>query len=154
MTKIDTSNKLNDKQSLAISLIILGQNDSEVAGKVKVTRQTVNKWKNRFPEFIATLNATRLSLWDSQIERLRKLLPEAVSILQEELKDENPKVRRDAARFLLRGISLMPSGSTVAEVVQNKMEKELDETRSDGFLRTLGKVRFGNSDMEKRADKP
>ena len=69
MDKCDERRQLSVEQERALELIILGQNDREVAESLSIARQTVHKWRNYNPLFVANLNAIRQDLWDSQTIR-------------------------------------------------------------------------------------
>jgi transposase len=140
MTKSDNKRQLSDKQFRAITLIVSGKNDSEVAKTLNVTRQTVNKWKNKEHRFVAELNYQRKEVWDSHVDYLRSLLPKAVEILVKELNSEDLKISKDAARFILSKIILMPTGKVIpAEVEMEMLENasKADPARA-ALLRSYG----------------
>ena len=49
--KCDERRQLSVEQERALELIILGQNDREVAESLSIARQTVHKWRNYNPLF-------------------------------------------------------------------------------------------------------
>ena len=69
MDKCDERRQLSVEQERALELIILGQNDREVAESLSIARQTVHKWRNYNPLFVANLNAIRQNLWGSETIR-------------------------------------------------------------------------------------
>jgi hypothetical protein len=79
--------ELSVAKSNAIDLIVSGSNDQEAAESVGMTRQTVNGWRNHDPDFIAALNARRLDLWSGAVDKLRSLLPTALTTLEAALID-------------------------------------------------------------------
>jgi hypothetical protein len=76
---------LTVEQQNAIDLLITGKTDAETAELVGVHRVTVTKWRLSDPWFQAELNCRRLELWGAAAERLRALLPKALSVLEREL---------------------------------------------------------------------
>ena len=90
-TKPDISRQkeLSVRQANAIDLLLTGKTDSEVAKAVRVTRQTVNGWRNGNPEFMVELSARRVSLWEAQDDRIRDLVPQAVDLLRTKIQDGN-----------------------------------------------------------------
>ena len=67
-TKPDISRhkELSVRQANAVDLLLAGKTDGEVAKAVRVTRQTVNEWRNGNTEFMAELNARRVGLSEPQ----------------------------------------------------------------------------------------
>ena len=113
--------ELSDRQQLAMPLVVAGKADKEVADEVKVTRETVWRWRHQ-PEFIAALNTYRKEVFGATKERLRDLVTGAVEALAEGLADENPRVRVQAAVHILKaaklyGERLPPIGPTTTEAV-------------------------------------
>ena len=129
LTKSDKTRQLSDKHLRAIPLILSGKTDSEVAKAVGVSRQTINYWKNKDIYFQAELNYQRREAYDSQIERIRRLLPKAVDVIEDGLNSKDPKVRREAARFYFNKLNLKPSGHITPEEIDNdiKLKNELIE---------------------------
>jgi len=85
----EKSQNLTEKQLSAISLIIQGKNDSEVAREVGVTRETVNRWKNQDEHFEAELNRIERDMWNESKRKLRELSSKAIEILAKELEGED-----------------------------------------------------------------
>ena len=129
--------ELSDRQQLAMPLVVAGKADKEVADEVKVTRETVWRWRHQ-PEFIAALNTYRKEVFGATKERLRDLVTGAVEALAEGLADENPRVRVQAAVHILKaaklyGKELPPIGPTTPEDVVQAQK----ETSTDRRLREL-----------------
>lgn len=80
---------LSIEQQNAIGLLITGLTDREVAERVGVRRETVTKWRLYHPAFRAELNRIRKGLWEQGVDRLRNLVPDAVSVLEEVIHDIN-----------------------------------------------------------------
>ena len=114
-TETDKSGQLSPEQEQAIALILTGQTDQAIGDAVGVTRQTVNGWRNHHPEFMATLNQQRATIWEAHTERLRGLASGAIDTLADALDDDDPKEQRAAAVHILKacglyGQSLQPVG--------------------------------------------
>jgi hypothetical protein len=112
---------LTPQQLAAIELLIAGRSDVEVAAKVGVTRETVNRWRNWNPLFVATLNEWRLDLWKATRERLRHLNAQALDVIEQHLRAGNLK----AALALLKYAhdEKFPNGSTnVPDVIDDFAE--------------------------------
>lgn len=127
MTKSDKTRQLSVEQENAIDLLIQGHSDREVAEAVKVSRQTVNQWRNHDAVFVAASNARRHEIWGSQAERLRNLVSKAVDVLSEGLNAEDEKVRLNAAIHILKAVKLYgtsqyPQGSTDPSIVESQWE--------------------------------
>ena len=117
------SEALSIEQLNAIDLLIQGKTDFVVGEAVGVARQTVCNWRNQNAAFIAELNTRRKDIWQSQEDKLRSLVAEAVDVLADELRCEDAKARSDAAKFLIRasgfyGQSIEPVGNTDAEDIE------------------------------------
>lgn len=124
MAKSDEIRQLNIEQENAIDLLIQGRSDREVAEAVGVSRQTITGWRNYNPVFIAVLNERRYEIWGAQTERLRGLVESAVSVLQNDLDNEDMRLRQSAAVHILKavglyGADLQPTGKILAEDVED-----------------------------------
>lgn len=131
MAKSDKTRQLSLEQENAIDLLIQGKSDREVAEAVKVSRQTVNQWRNHDAVFVSALNARRQEIWGSQSERLRSLVKKAVDVLEADLDSDERKLRQSAAIHLLKavkvyGTPLYPHGSTDPEDIESEWKRSLD----------------------------
>ena len=93
---------LNDRQHLAIELLIAGKTLTAVAPQVGVSRKTASQWRNQDREFIAELKRRRLAQYSGIGDKLRALLDPAVDVLAEQLSDRYDHTRFRAATALLR----------------------------------------------------
>ena len=102
----------------AIDLLVTGSSDKEVADKVGVDRSTVTRWRNYHPAFIAELNVQREALWGTAKEKLRSLMPEAVDVVAEAIRDnENPN-RVKVAIELLRSVKMSETVSNIPRTIE------------------------------------
>ncbi|NPV54733.1 MAG: helix-turn-helix domain-containing protein [Firmicutes bacterium] len=122
--KADKTRQLTIEQQNAIDLLLQGKSDREVAEAVGVSHQTVTEWRNNNAVFVAELNRRRQETWGSQIERLRQLVAQAVSVLEEGLQQKQDlRLRQAAAVHILRaiglyGVNLAPKGATDPEGIE------------------------------------
>ena len=104
-TQADRSGQvLSIAQLNAIDCLAAGQTDAETAEAVGVTRQTINVWRNHHPGFIAALNARRLGIWGAAADRLRALLPVALTTLEKALSQEEADWRTAVKVIELAGL--------------------------------------------------
>lgn len=89
---------LSARQLSAIPLILLGQSDSQVANSVGVTRESVCRWRNSHPRFIAELHRQRSLRHAALADRYNNLLDSALSIL-EEFNDSEEVSLEDVAKM-------------------------------------------------------
>jgi hypothetical protein len=85
----NSGHQLNAAQLAAVDLVVAGNRDHEVGAAVRVSRQTVCGWRMHDPYFRAAVNARRLEVWGSAVERIRALLPRAAARLEMELDGPN-----------------------------------------------------------------
>jgi hypothetical protein len=93
--------RLSPQQLYAIDLILIGEDDDDIAGKVGVSRTTIWRWKNFYPAFAERLNQRQVEIWGQAGDRLRAALDEAVGELIAQLRDGEAWERFRAARTLL-----------------------------------------------------
>jgi len=130
VAKIGKSRQLTIEQENAIDLLLQGKSDREVAEAVGVSRQTVTEWRNRNALFVAELNRRRQEVWGGQTERLRQLVAQAVSVLEEDLQqNQDRRLRQAAAVHILRavglyGVNLAPKGATDPEDVEANWQND------------------------------
>ena len=109
---------LSIEQHNAIDLLILGDTDHAVAEQIGVARETICRWRNANPYFMAELNRRRQDVWQTAQERLRGLVGKAIDILEQALQPGDVK----AAVTVLRAANLYgnvgaPQGETDPELV-------------------------------------
>lgn len=93
MTKTDETRRnlfdLTDTQRTAIGELVAGATATEAADTAGVTRQTVSKWKNHHPEFIAELNRRRAELIEERTDRMRDIDVTALGVIGEHINEGN-----------------------------------------------------------------
>ena len=131
ITEDHEGSQLNEKQRTAVELLVQGLTDGEVGGKVGACRETVCRWRNGDPHFIAELNQRRLEVWESNRGRIRGLISKALDVLEDRLDNGDSKV---ALEFLKRmDADLPPIGGTDADSVVQAMAQ-------DEYIKSLGRT--------------
>ncbi|MFO0809704.1 MAG: helix-turn-helix domain-containing protein [Gemmataceae bacterium] len=98
-------------QLSAIDLLASGQNDTETAAALGLSRTTVSKWRLYDAVFQAALNRRRAEVWSVGADKLRALIPRAIDALASELAADGPN-RLKAALEVLR-LAQLPAVGTV-----------------------------------------
>lgn len=80
-------NLLTDQQQKAIDLLLLGKTEKSVAEELEIARETVNRWRNHNPSFIAALGERQeiLGRWNN-------LFPWALDVIEQALAKSDPEV--------------------------------------------------------------
>ena len=117
--------RLTPQQQACVDLLTAGKTITDAAAAVEVTRETVSGWVNNNPPFIAALNSRRQEAFDSMVERLRGLLPQALDVIEQQLKSDNPL---PAAIQILKSCGLAqglgrPVGPATVEAVEQEAAK-------------------------------
>lgn len=134
--------ELSPKQIQAVGMLLDGQGVSEVAAEIGVARQTVSKWLNEDPYFMAAMNRGRLELWNGTQDRVRKITSKALEVVSDTLNDTEDPRRLDAAMGVLKlfpaggkgatSLSFEPGPLDPVEIMESmvlgKAEKETDNT--------------------------
>ena len=111
------ADRLNDKQLVALEMMVAGKRDSEITEAVGVHRQTLWRWRQHDDDFRAELKRRRKILCAEASDRLRSLLAPALDVMEWHLRDRYDRNRFRAASALLRL-------SNVRETVQVDEEEE------------------------------
>jgi hypothetical protein len=93
---------LTPTQLKALDLLLSGLPDVHVAQALNIHRTTIYRWKTLHPAFVAEYNRLRIDAWDACHQRLRHLLPRALSALGKGLRSDDPSVALRSATTLLR----------------------------------------------------
>jgi transposase len=117
--------KLNEKQEMAIELALTGMSDSEIAKRIKVSRQWVNAWRNHNTVFIDALEERRKTLRERHKDNISGLVEKAIEVMKNALDDDDPKMRIQAVKLVLSMAGLKESMNN--ENPQSEKEKFLEE---------------------------
>ena len=93
-------NKTELKKREAISLILTGKTDAEVAEAIGVSRQTIWKWKQH-EDFNHDIVAAGKGILAEHTSMIAKLVDEAIAVMSELLKSEDESIRFKAATTVL-----------------------------------------------------
>jgi hypothetical protein len=96
--------ELSPAQERALPLVLAGRTDREVADVVGVGRQTIWRWRNEIPVFVAALNRERHELWASNSDRLRSLTSKALAVVDEALDASDVQTALAVLRLLSRNL--------------------------------------------------
>jgi hypothetical protein len=134
---------LTPQQEAAVDLLAVGTTVTDAATTVDVARQTVSDWLHHHHGFQAALNRRRRELWSGLADRLRALLPKALTVLEREIDQGSAPVT--AAVHVLKACALygvpQPSGPIDAaeldamgrERETMEREREADRQRRNLF---------------------
>ena len=73
---------LSLKQHYAMELLLIGKSNAEVAVLIGVDTKTISQWQNLDAEFIVAINALRAAVWEGSVERLRRLMEQALDVVE------------------------------------------------------------------------
>jgi Homeodomain-like domain-containing protein len=109
---------LSIEQQNAIDLLILGHTDQAVAEQIGITRETVCRWRNEHPYFMAELNRRRKEMWQTAHDKLRGLVGKAIEIVAKALDTDDVKTALAVLKSTkLYGNVDTPGGETEPELV-------------------------------------
>jgi hypothetical protein len=124
---------LSVQQRTAADLLAVGNTVTAVAELVGVARQTVSEWHNQDPAFEAAVNRRRQELWENLSDRLRALLPNALDVLEQALKNGNVKAAVEVLKAAgMHGLQ-KPAGLVDPRDVESAA-KEKERARQDRAL--------------------
>lgn len=83
--------KLNEKQSMAVTLLAMGNNCKQVAEYLSVTPKTISTWRAD-PEFRAAINECIKDYRETQARRLSILCDKALATIEQSLNDDGLKI--------------------------------------------------------------
>src|SRR4051794_17663696 len=96
--------------SALIAALAAGRTVEDAARRAHVSPSTVAR-RQRDPEFVARVDASRRAMWETAISQAAAASTEAVSTLRDLLSGESPSARLGAARALLettlKGLELL-----------------------------------------------
>lgn len=93
---------LSDKQEMAIELVMCGMSDGEIAKRARVSRKTINTWRNQGEDFRAVLAERRKALHERHQDELSGLVSKAIGVMREAMREGDMLTRLRAAQAVLR----------------------------------------------------
>lgn len=109
--------ELEPKQVEALDLLLSGSSVTEAAAALGVARETVSRWRNSDPAFIAAYNAAIQSAWEATQSQLLTARGQAVKRLTELLDGDDQATALKAAVALVRLDLPRPKGDVDPEKV-------------------------------------
>jgi hypothetical protein len=103
------ADRLNDRQLLAMSMMLAGKPDGEIVKAVGVHRRTLWRWRRYDDDFRSELLRRREALCEEAGDRLRALLAPALDVMEQHLFDRYDRNRFRAASAVLHVSNLRQS---------------------------------------------
>ena len=126
---------LTPQQEAAVNMLAVGTSVTDAAESVGVARQTVSEWLHHHHGFRAALNRRREELWSGITDRLRALLPKAVTVLEREI--EQGATPPTAAVHVLKACALYGTFQPIGPSDPDELEMKEREAESDRFQRRI-----------------
>jgi len=92
--------EMNEKEEMALTLLLQGHKDSEVAEQLGISRMTIYRWKKNDTQFIKELEERRSHLRQQAEDDLLELTESAVNAIRDALNEGDPKIRLQAAKLV------------------------------------------------------
>ena len=121
--------ELSAKQERAIELALGGMKDGEIAKRVRVSRKTINIWRNQDEDFRIVLAKRRRELREQHHDELSGLVSEAIGVMREAMRESDMPTRLRAAQAVLRTAGL-----------QAEMKKEKPLSKEEIFFEILSEA--------------
>jgi hypothetical protein len=88
------------EQHKVIQLLLVGYSANEAASLVGKSRDTVSRWKNENPIFIAEMNKQRDEILKAGYSRLQNMMSKAIDVLENHLGKGNLKAATDLLKII------------------------------------------------------
>lgn len=102
MAKTASKATLSPDQRVAVDILATGGSLDDVQKAIPVEKDTVRDWLTSDATFVAALNVRANEVRDTQVARLRSLVPAALDTLEKLVGDPDPAVRLRAATYVLK----------------------------------------------------
>lgn len=123
--------EVRPEQDAALLVLLRGGGVQDAADAAGVARQTVSTWLHADDRFIAELNRRRALVWSSYADQLRSLAVDALGVLADQLRGDDPGVARQVALTILKasaGVDLAAVGPVDPERVRLQWSKDKPST--------------------------
>ncbi len=132
---------LSAKQESALEVLLRGGTQKEAAEAASVARETVCRWVNDHPGFIAALNQGRQARVVAMRDRVQEMDAKALAILDHALEDGDPGAALAWLRMRsVRGVGFESPGPMSAdEVIDTRAQSRVDEVRQE-FIDMLAEL--------------
>ena len=115
-------NNLSMKQEQAISLMIMGKNDTEIGKELGISRESVWRWRNENPDFMEAARKRREMAAARHAEELNDLLTEALMVIKESMRNGDTQTKIRIALQLLKMSGLQGYGKTAEKAEMSEKE--------------------------------
>jgi len=119
--------EVRPEQDQALLVLLRGGGVQDAADAAGVARQTVSTWLHTDDRFIAELNRRRSLIWSAYADQLRSLAVDALGVLADQLRGDDPAVARQVALCILKasaGVDLAAVGPVDPERVRLTWSKD------------------------------
>ena len=121
---------ISSQQQKAITLLVAGNSQVITAKEIGVTPETVSRWTNHNPDFVAALRRAKISQYEAVQNGLTELSLLAVEELGKVLKSGGPVHKLAAAKIILSAIQPPATGyvspARVRAELANRLEPRLN----------------------------
>lgn len=121
-----TSSDLEAKQERALAMIMQGEKDVKIAASLGINRTTIYRWRKYDTEFMKALDERQTLMREAASNGLLELTEAALEAVREALKDDDNRVRLQAARMVLDMLKVNKpeekQGSTVLDLLAEAIE--------------------------------
>ncbi len=139
-TDIESTLRLTPQREKAARYIAEGAKQVEVATNLHLSKQTVNRWCNRDPEFMERVRELRLGENQEVLDSFVENVPEAKQAVIDITKNGGSATRLKAATYLLDYVKKNSNGNNGHASIENENEEsdeereEPDEVEADDIL--------------------
>jgi len=132
---------LSDKQEMALELAMSGMKDGEIAKRVGVSRQWVNKWRNQDTDFMYALQMRRQLMREKHMDSLSQLIEKSIEIVNEALEKGDEQTKLKAAMYVLKISGLQGYARPGKPMTKEEMEKETIISAIEQASREMGIIK-------------
>ena len=129
--KEEETKPIGEKEELALTLILKGRKDTEIAEELGINRVTLYRWKKYDERFMQELEDRRAMPRQQTEDSILELSESAIEAIKDALKDSDTKIRLQAAKLVLgmmkEGKAKEKEGSPVLELLGEALAGIEDE---------------------------
>lgn len=135
---------MSDKQEMALELAVCGLTDVEIARRVGVSRQWVNKWRNQDRDFKEAIAEQRQRMRERHMDRISQLLEQAIGVLEETMATGDEQAKLKTAMYVLKISGLQGYAKPPNPLSQEEEDKQ---TLSEALGQVAIEMGFGKGFM-------
>ncbi len=117
--------KLDEKQELALAMIMQGEKDIEIAAALGINRKTIYRWRKYDEQFTKALDERQALMREMAQNSLLELTESALEAVRKALQDDDNRVRLQAARMVLDMLKVNKpeekQGTTVIDLLEEAL---------------------------------